>query len=86
MFTTDTDVPILDADAYMLGVKWRWAQAKRYQYADLQAEYIDYVDRLKARDGGNKIQSLAPEPGPDYITPSSAPDGFWPGNSSITGQ
>lgn len=85
-FANDSDVPILDSDAIMLGVKWRWAQAKRYQYADLQQEYLDFVDRLKARDGGNRIQSLSPEPGPDYITPSSAPDGFWPGNATITGQ
>jgi len=86
LFANDTDIPILDAQAIMLGVKWRWAQAKRYQYADYQQEYLDYVDRLKARDGGNRIQSLSPEPAPDYITPSSTPDGFWPGNSSITGQ
>ncbi len=86
LFANDSDVPILDAQAIMLGVKWRWLQAKRYQYADFQQEYLDYVDRLKARDGGNRIQSLSPEPGPDYITPSSTPDGFWPGNASITGQ
>lgn len=86
LFANDADIPILDAQALMLGVKWRWAQAKRYQYADYQQEYLDYVDRLKARDGGNRIQSLSPEPAPDYITPSSTPDGFWPGNASITGQ
>lgn len=86
LFANDADIPILDAQAIMLGVKWRWAQTKRYQYADYQQEYLDYVDRLRARDGGNRIQSLSPEPSPDYITPSSTPDGFWPGNSSITGQ
>ena len=86
LFANDADVPMLHGQALMLGVKWRWAQAKRYQYADYQQEYLDYVDRLKARDGGNRIQSLTPEPSPDYITPSSTPDGFWPGNSSITGQ
>lgn len=86
LFANDADVPMLSANALMLGVKWRWAQAKRYQYADYQQEYLDYVDRLKARDGGNRIQSLSPEPAPDYITPSSTPDGFWPGNATITGQ
>jgi hypothetical protein len=86
LFANDGDVPILDPQAIMLGVKWRWLQAKRYQYADHQQEYLDYVDRLKARDGGNRIQSLSPEPAPDYITPSSTPDGFWPGNATISGQ
>lgn len=86
LFANDTDTTVLSPDAIMLGVKWRWLQIKRMQYLDLQQEYIDYVNRLIARDGGNRIQSLSPEPAPDYITPSSTPDGFWPGNSSITGQ
>jgi hypothetical protein len=86
LFANDADIPILSPQAIMLGVKWRWAQVKRYQYADYQQEYLDYVDRLKARDGGNRIQSLSPEPSPDYITPSSTPDGFWPGNATISGQ
>jgi hypothetical protein len=82
-FTADTDVPILDSDAITLGLKWRWLQAKRYQYADIQQEYLDYVDRLKARDGGNRILTMSPAVDQDYLIDSrNVPDGFYPGGTT----
>lgn len=84
-FTADTDVPILDAQAITLGLKWRWLQAKRYQYADFQQEYLDYVDRLKARDGGTRMLSMAPG-GEDYLIDGrNVPDGYYSGTTSANG-
>jgi hypothetical protein len=52
-FTADTDLPVLDSQAIILGTKWRFAQAKSLpSAASLQLEYTDYVNQLIARDGG----------------------------------
>lgn len=78
--SADDDVPIIDAQALILATKWRLWQAKEFNYAAMQAEYLDYVDRLKSRDGGAADLSLAkPMQSPILITPASVPDGFWPG-------
>jgi len=86
-FANDADVPLLDGIALTLGLKWRWAQAKRYQYADYQAEWQEYVDRRKARDGGTRVLSIAPVMDDDYLIDSrNVQDGFYPGTSSVSGQ
>ncbi|MND34763.1 hypothetical protein D3C80_253850 [compost metagenome] len=78
--TADTDEPIIDAQAIILSTKWRLWQAKGFEYGAMQAEYLDYVQRLTARDGGAADLSLAkPYQSPVLITPASVPDGFWPG-------
>lgn len=76
----DEDSPVIDAQAIILSTKWRLWQAKGFDYGPLQAEYLDYVSRLSARDGGSADLSLAkPWQSPPLITPASVPDGFWPG-------
>ncbi len=86
-FANDSDVPILDSTALTLGLKWRWAQAKRYQFADYQAEWQERVDLLKARDGGTRTLSLTPTIDQDYLIDSrNVQDGFFPGTSSVSGQ
>ena len=52
-FTLDTDFPVLDSQAIILGTKWRFAQAKSLPSgASLQLEYTEYVSQLIGRDGG----------------------------------
>lgn len=86
-FANDSDIPLLDDQALTLGLKWRWAQAKRYQYADYQQEWQEYVNRLKARDGGTRVLSLSPVIDDDYLlTSRNVQDGFYPGTSSVSGQ
>jgi hypothetical protein len=86
-FANDADVPLLDATALTLGLKWRWLQAKRYQYADYQQEWMEYVNRLKSRDGGTRVLSLSPMVDSDYLVDSrNVQDGFYPGTSSVSGQ
>lgn len=78
--SADTDYPVIDPQAIILAAKWRLWQAKGFPYAAMQAEYIDYVARLSARDGGSADLSLAkPLRQTTLITSASAPDGFWPG-------
>lgn len=76
----DTDVPVIDAQALVLSTKWRLWQIKGFEYGPMQAEYLDYVSRLAARDGGSPDLSLARlSPDTYLITPASVPDGNWPG-------
>ncbi len=78
--TLDTDAPIIDAQGIILSAKWRLWQAKGFEYGAMQAEYLDYVSRLAARNGGGSDLSLAkPMQSSILITPESVPDGFWPG-------
>lgn len=78
--TADDDFPVVDAQGIILSTKWRLWQAKGFQYGALQAEYVDYVSRLAARDGGSAELSLA-KPGRRQVLISTdqEPDGFWPG-------
>lgn len=57
-FLADTDFPILDGRMFVLGAKWRMWQIKGFDYAAMQQEYIDYVERKYANDGGAKTLSL----------------------------
>lgn len=79
--TVDTDISCLDKTAVVKGLKWRFWQIKGLDYAPLQAEYLDYVDRLVAKDGGNRTLGLANLPESIYISPWQVPDGNWPGQS-----
>lgn len=81
--SADDDYPIVDAQAIILSTKWRLWQAKGFQYAALQAEYIDYTSRLAARDGGSPDLTLAkPYAGSALLTTDQIPDGYWPGEGN----
>ena len=76
----DTDYPNLDSQAIVLGVKWRFLQAKGFPTAaSMQSEYLDYVQQLIARDGGAPTLSMKKRIYPLFITPANVQDGFWPG-------
>lgn len=76
--TADTDISLVDPQAIILGVKWRFFQAKQFDYAAMQAEYIDYVNARIARDGGAKTLSMAACRTPYLLTSAQVADGFWP--------
>lgn len=78
-FVTDNDMSVLDGDALIMGAKWRYWQIKGFDYQALQAEQIDFVNRLYANDGGNKTLSLAPMRQNLFISSSNVQDGFFPG-------
>lgn len=78
-FIADIDIPILDPQAFILGVKWRLWQIKRFEYADMQQEYLDYIDQLRARDGGIPDLYLNRRAGPYLISSDNIQDGYFPG-------
>jgi hypothetical protein len=78
-FTTDADTPVLDDRALILALKYRFWQQKGYNYLPMQQEYMDWVDRLVARDGGSSNISLVKRQHPLFLSPSNTQDGFFPG-------
>lgn len=79
-FTADSDEPIVDDQAIILSIKWRWWQAKGFDYLAMQAEYNDYVQRLCARDGGAADLTLGRQDWrPLLLGPNNVMDGNWPG-------
>ncbi len=79
--TLDTDEPMLDPQAVILGCKWRLWQIKGFsaEAQEMQAEYVDYVEQLKARDGGIPDLYLNRRSGPFLIGMDNVQDGNWPG-------
>lgn len=77
--TADTDVPLLDAQLVVLGVKWRMWQIKGFEYAALQQEYLDAVASNFASDGGIPDLYLNRRGGPFLISNGNVQDGFYPG-------
>lgn len=80
-FTADTDTALLDNDALILGIKWRYWQIKGMDYGAMQQEYLDYVNRLKARDGGMPDLNMGRRRFPYLITSANVQDGNFPGNA-----
>lgn len=83
-FTADTDTPIVDSQALILDVKWRLWQIKGQPgWGAYQAEALDYISRLAARDGGSPDLSMGRNIYPDdyLLTPWNAPDGNWGGGN-----
>lgn len=80
-FSADTDTPIIDSQAIVLAIKWRLWQIKGFPtWGSLQMEYLDYVSRLAARDGGSPDLSMGRLVSVDdyLLTPWNAPDGDYP--------
>jgi hypothetical protein len=78
---SDTDVPLFSEDMMVLGTKWRMWQIKGFNYAALQAEYIDFVHARMAHDGGMPILGLQRRVYPYLLTPMQVQDGNFPGPS-----
>ena len=78
-FKNDADQPLLDDQALVLGLKWLFWQAKGFNYQAMQNNWIDYVQRLKARDGAAPTLQLTKRVNPIFISPANVQDGFFPG-------
>jgi hypothetical protein len=76
----DTDVPLLDSQAIIMDVKWRFLQAKGIPTAaSMQSEAVDYIGPLIARDGGAPTLNAGRRFQPYLIGSWQVPDGNWPG-------
>lgn len=81
-FTLDTDLPVLDSQAIILGTKWRFAQAKSLpSAASLQIEWNEYVQQLIARDGAAPTLRASKRPASVLLTSWNVQDANYPGNS-----
>lgn len=78
-FLADTDFTVLDPHAIILGTKAEFFRIKGWDYASMQQEYVDYVNRKYSNDGGNKTLNMATSRYGVFISPSNVPDGGWPG-------
>lgn len=77
---TDNDDTVIFPDGLLqLGVKWRFFQIKGFDYAPMQREYLDWVDREKARKGGMMTLSLNKRYPSILISPAHVQDGNFPG-------
>lgn len=80
--TADTDVPILDSQAIILGGKWRFLQAKGIPTAtSMQTEYLDYVSQLIARDGGAPTLTMSRRYTPYLLNAFNVQDANFPAGS-----
>ncbi len=80
--TADDDVPILDSQAIIMDVKWRFLQMKGISTAaSLQTEALDYIQQLIARDGGAPTLTMGRRFAPYLITPFNVQDGNYPAGS-----
>lgn len=77
-FAADTDVPLFNPQMMILGLKWRFYQAKGFSYGAMQQEAQDFVNREKARDGGIPDLSLTRRRFPWLITSANVQDGNFP--------
>jgi len=78
----DTDVPLLDSQAIILDVKWRFLEAKGIPTAgSMQSEAQDYIMQLIARDGGAATLNAGRRFQPYLIGSWQVPDGNWPGGN-----
>lgn len=78
-FANDADQPLLDDQAITMGLKWMFWQVKGFNYADWKNDWIDYVDKLIARDGAAPTLPLVQRVNPIFISPANVQDGFFPG-------
>lgn len=79
-FQNDNDFSLLDDQAIIMGIKWMFWEIKGMgSYATLQGRWVDYVDRLIARDGSAGTLQLAKRVNPIFISPANVQDGFFPG-------
>ncbi len=79
LFTADSDIPLIDTELIIKGVKWRFWAIKGFDFASMQQEYIDAVNAKFATDGGIPDLYLNRRTGPFLISSANVQDGFWPG-------
>jgi len=78
-FTANDDQALLDEGAIIMGIKWMFWEAKGFgAYVPLQNRWVDYVDRLIARDKAAPTLSLNKRVYPIFISPANVQDGFFP--------
>jgi hypothetical protein len=82
--TADDDEVVFPDGLLQLGIKWRFWQIKGFSFADLQAEWLDWCNREKSRDGGQTTLSLSRKSARSFlITSGHIQDGSFPGRENL---
>lgn len=74
----DTDTPALDDDLLIKGLRWKFWEAKGFNYMNLYNNWLDYVDQQWARDGAAPSLNTVKRVHPIFMSPSNVQDGFFP--------
>lgn len=75
-WSADTDTGVLSEDLMMLGIVWRYKQAKGFDYAEDFRTYETQVNDALGRDGGSPTEYL--DSGyEDYNPTIRVPEGNW---------
>ena len=78
-FTADSDTCLLDDDALITGIKWMFWEIKGMgSYVTLQNRWIDYINRLAARDAGAPKLNMSRRPVSHLISSDNVQDGNFP--------
>jgi len=81
-FTADDDTTPLPDRVLILGAKWRWKEAKGFDFGPLQAEYYNCFDNTIGSDKGEDVLPL--DGAGSFGWPENlrygVPDGSWPGS------
>ena len=79
-FANDDDTCLLDENAMIIGMKWMFWEIKGFgSYVTLQQRFVDYMNRLIARDGASETLTMVKRVHPIFISPANVQDGFFPG-------
>ena len=79
-FANDDDTCLLNENALIQGIKWMFWEIKGFgSYITLQTRWVDYVNRLIARDGASQTLTMVKRVHPIFISPANVQDGFFPG-------
>lgn len=84
-FNNDTDMPLLDSSAIVTGIKWMFWEIKGFNVSSLQSRWIDYVERLIARDETAATLQMVKRQNPIFLSSNNIVDGFFPGNVGPSG-
>lgn len=78
-FAANTDVPVLNDRAIIMGLKWRFWQQKGFDWSLFRSDYDNYVDRLIARDGGRSKINMVNDSASILLNSYQVQDGYYPG-------
>lgn len=75
-WTLDTDVPLLNANVFTLGIIWRWKAAKELDYGEDYNTWFEARERAASRDGAKRKLTIV---GPSTVRRNrgNIPEGSW---------
>jgi hypothetical protein len=76
-WAADNDVAVLPDNLLVLGLVWRWRQAKGLDYTQDYETWNTQANRIAARQGAKRKLSIVGPTSPRYPGRGNIPDGSW---------